>query len=82
VYEVTGISNADYKKKKPPHNRKDLAVYARFEFTNAVRTEGGHARTILGGKFERFESDTEFMDAVDGSLDGSDTASDSGYVSA
>lgn len=82
VYEVTGISNQDYKKKKPPHNRKDLAVYARFEFTNCLRTEGGLAQKVLGGKFERLETDTEFMDAVDGSLGGSDTASDSGYVSA
>lgn len=81
VYEVQGISNEDYRKKKPPHYRKDMAVYARFEFTNSVRTEGGLCNKILGGNFDPLESDTEFMDALDGSNE-SDTASDTGHISA
>lgn len=81
VYEVQGISNEDYRKKKPPHIRKDLAVYTRFEFTNCVRTEGGLANKILGGNFERLETDTELMD-VENSGASSDTASESGHVSA
>lgn len=80
VYELKGISNEEYRKKKPPHNRQDLNVYARFEFSNAVRTEGGLSNKILGGKFEPLETDTELMDVSNSGA--SDTASDSGHVSA
>jgi len=78
VYEVQGMSNENYRKKKPPHYCKDLAVYTRFEFTNCVRTEGGLSNKILGGTFEPLETDTEIMDNA---CDTSDHASDSGHVS-
>ena len=41
VYELKDISPADYRKKRPPHNRCDLQVYTRLEFTHREMTEGG-----------------------------------------
>ena len=62
VYEVQNISNEDYVKKKPPHERADLAIYTRLEFSNSVRTEGGYANKILDGKFTALETESEVTD--------------------
>jgi hypothetical protein len=43
VYELQNITPRDYKKKKPPHNRQDLKVYTRIEFTHREMTHGGLA---------------------------------------
>ena len=43
VYELPNISPQDYKKKKPPHTRKDTRVYTRLEFANIEHTVGGIA---------------------------------------
>lgn len=51
VYELPKISPQDYKKKKPPHNRNDLCVYTRLEFTNHEFTEGGISPRFQG-KYE------------------------------
>jgi hypothetical protein len=61
VYEVKNISNEEYRKKKPPHNRSDLAVYTRLEFSNHVRTEGGLANRVLGGQYATLETETEVI---------------------
>jgi Protein of unknown function (DUF1769) len=60
VYEVKNISNADYKKKKPAHNRKDLLVYSRLELANLYKTEGGYARQIMDAHDVNIETDTQF----------------------
>ena len=41
VYELPGYTPQEYRKKKPPHHRKDLRVYTRLEFSNYLFTEGG-----------------------------------------
>ncbi len=51
VYELPHIPPQEYKKKKPPHNRKDLCVYTRLEFTNHEFTEGGISPRFQG-KYE------------------------------
>ena len=43
VYELGNISPQEYKRRKPPHNRCDLRVYTRLEFTNRGMTVGGLA---------------------------------------
>jgi hypothetical protein len=48
VYEITSCPAQDYKKKRPPHKRRDLKVYARLEFTNDTATRGGMAERVLG----------------------------------
>lgn len=50
VYELSNMSPSDYKKKRPPHTRKDLKVYTRLEFSNEEKTTGGIAETIGGAK--------------------------------
>jgi len=57
VYEVKNISNAEYKKKRPPHYRKDLDVYARLEFSNQAKTNGGLADEVLAR--HSLETDSE-----------------------
>lgn len=57
VYEVKNISNSEYKKKKPPHTRKDLSIYTRLEFSNQFKTTGGMANKILGE--HSLETDSE-----------------------
>jgi len=57
VYEVKNISNVDYKKKKPNHFRKDLAVYTRLEFSNHIKTTGALSDQILGE--HSLETDSE-----------------------
>ena len=48
VYEVTGVSNADYKKTRPPHLRKRLNVFTRLEFSHVDKTEGGLSTKLYG----------------------------------
>ena len=48
VYEITSCSSADYKRKRPPHSKKDVHVYARLEFSNDEKTVGGLAETVVG----------------------------------
>ena len=48
VYEISNISPADYRRKRPGHLRKDLKVYTRLEFSNAERTTGGISEEVLG----------------------------------
>lgn len=48
VYEIKNISNADYKKQKPPHLRKSMEVFTRLEFSHLHKTEGGLSATLLG----------------------------------
>jgi hypothetical protein len=52
VYEIKGISNAEYKKTKPPHLRQSLEVFTQLEFSHISKTEGG-----LSAK--EFEKDAE-----------------------
>ena len=60
VYEVKNISNADYKKKRPPHTRSDLIVYSRLEFANLHKTEGGRSQEIMDAHQISIETDTQF----------------------
>ena len=48
VYEVKGVANSDYKKKKPPHLRKSLTVFTRLEFSHIDKTEGGVSAKLYG----------------------------------
>jgi hypothetical protein len=41
VYELSNVSPTEYRKKKPPHNRCDLQIYTRLEFTHREMTVGG-----------------------------------------
>jgi Protein of unknown function (DUF1769) len=50
VYEITSCTNADYRRKRPPHLRKDLNQYTRLEFSNSEKTVGGLAEQVLGRK--------------------------------
>jgi hypothetical protein len=60
VYEVKNISNAEYKKQKPPHNRTDLTIYTRFEFANVHKTVGGNTQRLMDATEVRIETDTQF----------------------
>jgi hypothetical protein len=53
VYEISSCDAAEYKKKRPPHLRKDLNVYTRLEFSNAEKTIGGLAESITGFRKEK-----------------------------
>jgi hypothetical protein len=48
VYEVSNISSQNYRKKKPPHNRNDLKIYTRLQFTNRDMTVGGLSKRFQG----------------------------------
>lgn len=48
VYEVKGVTNSEYKKKKPPHLRKSLNVFTRLEFSHIDKTEGGVSAQLFG----------------------------------
>ena len=70
VYEITCVSPQEYKKKKPPHNRSDLKVYTRLEFSNREATVGGLA-TRFQGKYEAnddslVDTDSEMGSESDG----------------
>jgi Protein of unknown function (DUF1769) len=47
VYELPGMTTEEYRKKRPPHKRCDLTVYARLEFSNANKTIGGYGPEII-----------------------------------
>jgi len=73
VYELSNISPQEYKKKKPPHTRKDLRVYTRLEFANHEHTEGGIAPRFQGkydpARYEESlsgETDSELGSESDG----------------
>ena len=48
VYEISNESPAEYRRKRPPHKRQDLSIYARLEFSNEEKTVGGYAEQLLG----------------------------------
>jgi hypothetical protein len=48
VYEITTTTPAEYKKKRPPHWRRDCRVYTRLEFSNDEKTVGGIAEQVVG----------------------------------
>jgi Protein of unknown function (DUF1769) len=48
VYEIRSCPAAEYRKKRPPHKRRDSLVYTRLEFTNVTATRGGLAERVLG----------------------------------
>ena len=54
VYELPEYTAQEYKKKRPPHYRKDVRVYTRLEFSNFEKTEGG-----LAEKLEEFKDRTK-----------------------
>lgn len=74
VYELSGITPQEYKRKKPPHNRRNLRVYSRLEFANAEHTEGGIAPRLQGkysaGTYE--ESIGETASELGSESDGTD----------
>ena len=45
-YEIEGVANTEYRKKKPPHTRKKLRLYTRLEFSNNEKTVGGLAERV------------------------------------
>ena len=45
VYEVDSISTDEYRKRRPPHERRNQQVYTRFELSNVKTTIGGLAET-------------------------------------
>jgi len=49
VYEIKDVTNAEYKKKKPPHLRKQIDVFCRLEMSHIDRTEGAISDKILSG---------------------------------
>eukprot|EP00546_Thalassionema_frauenfeldii_P010682 CAMPEP_0178920646 /NCGR_PEP_ID=MMETSP0786-20121207/15117_1 /TAXON_ID=186022 /ORGANISM="Thalassionema frauenfeldii, Strain CCMP 1798" /LENGTH=325 /DNA_ID=CAMNT_0020594729 /DNA_START=252 /DNA_END=1229 /DNA_ORIENTATION=+ len=49
VYEIKGVTNEEYKKKKPPHLRKQIDVFCRLEMSHIDRTEGAISDKILSG---------------------------------
>jgi Protein of unknown function (DUF1769) len=62
VYEISNISNSDYRRLRPPHYRKDLQVYANFEFSNREKTKGGLAETVVGPPQPPMSSDQSLPD--------------------
>jgi hypothetical protein len=72
VYELTGVTSQEYKKKKPPHNRSNLRVYTRLEFANHEHTVGGLAprfqEKYAAGTYEASvaETDSEMGSESDG----------------
>jgi hypothetical protein len=48
VYEIASCNPADYRRRRPPHLRKDLNVYTRLEFSNVGTTRGGLAERLFG----------------------------------
>lgn len=47
VYELAGYTTQEYRKKRPPHYRKDVCIYTRLELSNSDdKTEGGLALGI------------------------------------
>lgn len=48
VYEISNCSAQEYRRKRPPHARKDLKVYTRLEFSNVNETRGGLAERLYG----------------------------------
>lgn len=48
VYEIASVPANEYRKRRPPHKRRDLAVYTRLEFSHAHATRGGLAERVLG----------------------------------
>jgi hypothetical protein len=64
VYELQNISPQDYKKKKPPHNRKNLRVYTRLEFANHEMTE-----EALAPRFQEKFSTATYEDSIAGETD-------------
>ena len=75
VYEVKNVSNEDYKKKRPPHFRKDLDVYTRLEFSNQHKTCGGLSDQVLGE--HSIQTDTEITSDV---FDNTDLAASAGTI--
>jgi hypothetical protein len=73
VYELPACTAQEYRKKRPPHYRKDLRVYTRLEFSNFEKTEGGLVEQLedvgikdhtksegsIGGETESVESDPD-----------------------
>merc|ERR1711862_82293 len=58
VYQISGYTNEEYRKTRPPHLRKQLQPYARLEFSNASQTVGGHGESIgIGCKTYESASD-------------------------
>jgi Protein of unknown function (DUF1769) len=57
VYELHNYSPQEYRKKRPPHNRKDLRVYTRLELSHSSFTEGGLAEALAAG-FEKYPCKT------------------------
>eukprot|EP00547_Thalassionema_nitzschioides_P001608 CAMPEP_0194210348 /NCGR_PEP_ID=MMETSP0156-20130528/8168_1 /TAXON_ID=33649 /ORGANISM="Thalassionema nitzschioides, Strain L26-B" /LENGTH=347 /DNA_ID=CAMNT_0038937679 /DNA_START=151 /DNA_END=1194 /DNA_ORIENTATION=- len=49
VYEIKGVANEEYKKKKPPHLRKQIDIFCRLEMSHIDRTEGAISDKILSG---------------------------------
>lgn len=68
VYELSDISAQDYKKKKPPHVRKDLRVYTRLEFTNHEFTVGGIAPRFQSDKFVQGKYDESLAGETDSEM--------------
>jgi hypothetical protein len=47
VYELPSITPQEYRKKRPPHKRCDVQVYARLEFSHVEKTMGGYGPEII-----------------------------------
>lgn len=63
VYELPGYTSQEYRKKRPSHNRKDLRVYTRLEFSNSGFTEGGLGGALRGkASKNRRDSDSESLE--------------------
>jgi hypothetical protein len=61
VYELPNVTPQDYKKKKPAHNRKDICVYTRLEFTNHEFTEGG-----ISPRFREKYDPAQYVESIAG----------------
>lgn len=75
VYELKDISPEEYKKKKPPHNRCDIQVYTRLEFSHFHMTDGS-----LNPRFQKMESLDESYGDTDSEVE-TDSVLTDGYDS-
>lgn len=67
VYELSDITPQDYKKKKPPHTRRDLKVYTRLEFAHYEKTHGGLAPRFQGKNSNLTSEDSSSIADTDSS---------------
>jgi len=70
VYEIKGIVNEEYKKKKPLHLRKDIDVFCRLEMSHINKTEDAISHKLMSGEESQTVSDDGFGETFLKEVDG------------